>query len=869
MSLQAPRLDDRHFYDLLNEAKRLAQERCPEWTNFDAGEPGTTLLEMYAFLTEVMLYRINRIPEKAYIEFLRLMGVRLAPPGAAHVALELRRSEGNRRRIEVPRGTRISVARPVEGEEPPIFATAEAVVMEPSQDVARVTAYHCRMVEAELLGVSSGLPGQSFQLRHAPVVASTGDPLDLIVAVEARQGEVDERTTTISYDGQPFQIWHETDHFSQPNAGGRHDGQVYVADRASGSVIFSPAIRRPDEEAGNGLSRSARALAAVPQAERRICAWYRSGGGPGGNVAANTLTVLKDPVPGLRVNNPEAAVGGSEKESLENALIRGPEELHSLNRAVTARDYQTVALREGSVARAHAIAQAERWYFATPGTVQLLLVPDVQLAEGEPCTRELLEAAQTQQARKRVEQSVEERRPLGTACVVDWHRYKPITVRARLIVHAAEDSKAVETRVRRRLNSLINPLGSHALRRRLHASDVYHAALNEPGVLYAERVRFCVDQAPRSNVEALAFDPFHRNVCYAAAGSQLFRSMDDGNGWELLQEFEGKQVRQICCCPFRPGLVAASVVTPGEVEATSHIHITENCGQRWQAAHQLGFLVRDLAWLRRSGAPVLLMATDEGLFQVPVGSGPVPVLVDKTDQDMGLYAVTVSDTPAIGTQIAVAARGTKGVYLCTDEHLNEFHRIGLNGADVRVLETQRLGPRAFLWAGLAATGGDEGEGCRRWELRRGSEAGEGWVQMKDGWRGGSCLAMACYGATIYASTFDSGVVHMDSARKSPSWTVPQIDAGLPLRDKERLLHRVDAVAIAPESSESVEAEHAKEVVAAPVVLAGGLYGAYRSRDGGKTFEDVSKTEFHEHVTVGEGYLFCSGEHGIEAVHDAT
>lgn len=856
MSLQAPKLDDRRFYDLLAEAKRLARERCPEWTDFSAGEPGTTLLELYAFLTEVMLYRVNRIPEKAYIEFLRLMGVRLAPPGAAQVALELRRSEGNRRRIEMPRGTRVSVARPAEGEEPPVFTTAEAIVLEPEQEATTVVAYHCRLVEAELLGVSSGLPGQSFQLRRAPVIASTGDPLDLIVAVKAQADEIDERASTISHGGQAFRVWEEVEHFSQTET----DAEVYIVDRATGVVTFAPAIRGADDQAGNGLSRGNVALAAVPPAERPIRAWYRSGGGPQGNVAANTLTVLKDPVPGLRVNNPEAAVGGSEMESLDNALIRGPGELHSLNRAVTARDYEAVALREGSVARAYALAQAEHWQFAAPGTVQLLLVPEVQREPGEPCTREQLEAAQTQQARARVGQAVDKRRPLGTACVVDWHRYKPIVVQARLVVHAAEDAQAVQSRVQRRLYDLINPLGSHSLRRRLHASDVYHAALNEPGVLYAEQVRFSVDQSPRSEVESLAADPCHRNIWYAGAGDQLFRSMDSGGGWELLARFERERVRRIGCCPFSPGLVATVTVAAANEsgEVISHVRLSEDCGQNWNQTHRLGFLVRDLAWLRRSSEPVLLLATDEGLFQLPAGSGPIPVLVDEHDQDMGLYAVTVSEVPAVGSQISVAARGTKGVYLCADEQLKAFHNIGLKGLDVRVLETQRLGPRAFLWAGLAATGGDEGEGCRRWELRRGSEAGEGWMEMSSGWRGGSCLAIACDGATVYATSFHAGVAHMDSARKSPNWIVPRIDAGLPLRDKERLLYRVDAVATAPRRGD-------EQVV----VLAGGPHGVYRSGDGGETFTDVSATLFHEQVTVGEGYLFCSGQHQIEAVHDAT
>lgn len=856
MSLPVPKLDDRSFDDLLAEAKRLVRERCPAWTDLSAGDPGTTLLELYAFLTEVMLYRVNRLPEKAYVEFLRLIGVRLAPPGAAAVMLELSRSAGTGHRIEVPRGTRVSVARSAEGGEPPVFTTAAAVTLEPEQASVSVLAHHCRLIEGEALGVSTGLPGQSFRLRHAPVIAPTGDDLDLVVAVEA-DPSLDERVPCIAHDGRAFRVWREVEHFAHASAA---DAHVYVADRASGLITFAPALRAAAAPAGNGLSRTSAALAAVPPANKQICAWYRCGGGPAGNVAAHTLTVLKDPIAGLRVDNPERAVGGAEAESLENALVRGPQELHSLNRAVTARDYEAVALREGSVALAHAVARAERWQFAAPGTVQLLLVPELPSRPGAACSQAELEAAQTDEALARVRQAVEQRRPLGTACVVDWYRYKPVTVHARLVLHPQEDPQAVQRRVRERLNELINPLGRRALRRRLHASDIYHAVLSEPGILYADRVRFTVDQAPAGKVGAVAADPFHRGLWYAAAGDRLFRTMDNGSGWEYLARFDGEQVTRMSCCPYRPGLVAAVALSRIDRTDISRIRLSEDCGQNWAAVHELGFEVYDIAWLRRAGEPVLLLATVEGLFQVPPGSGPVPVLVDEKDQGMGFYAVTAIEAPRIGTQVAVAARATEGVYLCGDEQLEHFQSIGLKGQDVRVLAAQRVGPRAFLWAGLAAVGGEEGEGCLRWELQRDAERVEGWSAMRTGWRGGSCRAVACDGAQVYAATFHAGVVNIDGASKEPAWRVPRIDCGLPLRDIERILQPVNDVAVAPRGA---EADHT------PVLLCGGPEGLYRSEDGGQAFAHASATEFSERVTVGEGFLFCSDEHEIDTTTDAT
>ena len=87
MALPAPNLDERTFADLVADARQYILTRCPSWTDLSPGDPGITLLEVFAYLTEVMIYRLNRVPAKAYVEFLRLLGVKLLPPSAAAVEL--------------------------------------------------------------------------------------------------------------------------------------------------------------------------------------------------------------------------------------------------------------------------------------------------------------------------------------------------------------------------------------------------------------------------------------------------------------------------------------------------------------------------------------------------------------------------------------------------------------------------------------------------------------------------------------------------------------------------------------------------------------------------------------------------------------
>src|SRR4029453_11468339 len=95
-----------------------------------------------------------------------------------------------------------------------------------------------------------------------------------------------------------------------------------------GSITFAPSVQLTDR---NGkLSEVPAPLAEAPGAGREILLWYCRGGGQEGNVAANTLTTMKDPIPGISVTNPEPATGGRAPETLQNALVRGPHELHSL-----------------------------------------------------------------------------------------------------------------------------------------------------------------------------------------------------------------------------------------------------------------------------------------------------------------------------------------------------------------------------------------------------------------------------------------------------------------------------------------------------------------------------------------------------------
>lgn len=73
MPLQLPNLDDRRYVDLVEEARSLIPTYAPEWTNHNASDPGITLIELFSYLSEMLIYRLNRVTAPNVLSFLKLL----------------------------------------------------------------------------------------------------------------------------------------------------------------------------------------------------------------------------------------------------------------------------------------------------------------------------------------------------------------------------------------------------------------------------------------------------------------------------------------------------------------------------------------------------------------------------------------------------------------------------------------------------------------------------------------------------------------------------------------------------------------------------------------------------------------------------
>lgn len=128
-----PRLDDRSFQELMDEMRSLIPIYCPEWTNHNPSDPGITLLELFAFLSEIMLYRLNRVPVRNLFSLLDVLGIQPQAPSAARTPIVVGPNPTAHGYV-LKRGTAIGARRSGSGE-PLLFETEHDLLL----TTARIT----------------------------------------------------------------------------------------------------------------------------------------------------------------------------------------------------------------------------------------------------------------------------------------------------------------------------------------------------------------------------------------------------------------------------------------------------------------------------------------------------------------------------------------------------------------------------------------------------------------------------------------------------------------------------------------------------------------------------------------------------------
>ena len=212
MALPVPNLDDRRFQDLVDEAKRLVQQRCPEWTDHNVSDPGVTLIELFAWMTDQVVYRLNRVPDRNYVKFLELIGVSLFPPTAARTSLTFWLSAPQPDTVTIAAGTQAATVR-TDTSEAIAFTTTEDLPIVPSSlerlgsmidgktlrdhwgALEKGTEFACfqpvpKPGDALYIGLSEAVPSNAVRLRFKADIEGVGvDPTNPPLAWEAWTGD--------------------------------------------------------------------------------------------------------------------------------------------------------------------------------------------------------------------------------------------------------------------------------------------------------------------------------------------------------------------------------------------------------------------------------------------------------------------------------------------------------------------------------------------------------------------------------------------------------------------------------------------------------------------------------------------------------
>jgi len=313
---------DKDFDSLRARLIALIRSVFPDWSDFDVASFGNVLVEMYAFVGDVITYyldnqaRESRIgtatQRKNVIALARLLGYRLHGARAATAEAVFSLARPPVADVPVAAGT---VVRTREVTEPVRFQLLSDLVIPAGLDPPQVVGVVEHSETHTQLFDSQGLAGLDLPLDHVPY-------LDGSTQVTAANGGYDEQSSLLG---------------SGPND--RHY-LVLVDQNDRATLRF-----------GGGVS------GAPPTGTIRVT--YKTGGGEAGNVEASRLVVVEGvfadvhgrPVQ-LSVTNPLPASGGTNRQSLASARLLAPESLRVLNRTVAREDFEINARRLPGVARA-------------------------------------------------------------------------------------------------------------------------------------------------------------------------------------------------------------------------------------------------------------------------------------------------------------------------------------------------------------------------------------------------------------------------------------------------------------------------------------------------------------------------------------
>jgi predicted phage baseplate assembly protein len=323
-----------------------------------------------------------------------------------------------------------------------------------------VAAEQAETIRDEIVGGSDGSRNQRFRLASKPVLESS-------LTLEIQQSDIG------------YEAWQQVDDFFGSGPRDNH----YVLNRTTGEILM-----------GDGVNGSIPVAYVTNPGANVVARLYRVGGGKRGNMPARAINTLVTPLTGIDSNgvaNLLAAFGGREEETIDEAKKRAPRSLKSRCRAVTADDFEYLAMQAANVKRAKALALFHPDFPDTqiPGVVSVIVVPDADTPNPMPSEGML----------RTVCAYLDARRILTTELFVLKPVYQNIVVRGEVVAADDADLAAVSEQINRTLIDYFHPLRGGEEGQgwpfgdTVRYSRVYQRVFAVPGVAVIQTITIALD----------------------------------------------------------------------------------------------------------------------------------------------------------------------------------------------------------------------------------------------------------------------------------------------------------------------------------------------------------------------------------------
>jgi baseplate J-like protein len=398
----------------------LIPAKLPEWTDRSEADFGIVLIELFAYMGDILSYYQDRIANEAFlttaqerrsvINHLRLIGYDMAPAAPAAARLSLIVADNVNQVVEIRKGDQFATASNKDrksltfeyvDDKPLVINLAEVPAVPPDKfdrndlsgfsgivtipagkpdgtklpnskevveikevdgaitTVGVIPVREGRSINNEALGVSGGTANQRFQLAQPRALIDT-----LRIVVETSP-------PTLPWRWRKNLVFSRRAFTPEQLAALEQEGRISSTLAFSRSADRDFATETDDNDVTTVIFGDGQ-YGQIPPPNARILASYRVGGGSAGNVGAGQITVItKAPQLQLipaKVVNREPASGGAERESIERAIKFAPTVFGSMQRAVTGEDYVAQAKLFPGVSKAR--AEATNW-----NTITLFIAP--------------------------------------------------------------------------------------------------------------------------------------------------------------------------------------------------------------------------------------------------------------------------------------------------------------------------------------------------------------------------------------------------------------------------------------------------------------------------------------------------------------